>query len=115
MRFREISIVPFLGNEDGYLHDAFVSYAHADVEAIGNSPLKRWCQSFLEELRNEVVSELKQNQPESRLFDMFLDESNRPDAAVDPALPLSAQLLQAIHRSALLTRPIHRIEVDGAV
>jgi hypothetical protein len=99
---KEVWLVPFLENEGGYRHDAFVSYAHADVEAVGDSHLKHWCQSFAEELRKEVSAELKRKHPVSPLFEMFLDESKRPDAAIDPALSLSAQLAQAIERAALL-------------
>jgi hypothetical protein len=94
--------MPFVDTDDGYLHDVFVSYAHADVEAAGDSHIKRWCQQFSEELRKEIAAELRRKQPSSRIVSMFVDESARPDASVDPSLPLSEQLVQAIRGSALL-------------
>ncbi len=57
---------------------------------------------FIDELRKEIAAELVRKQPKSQIVSMFLDESTRPDAAVDPALPLSTQLDQAIRGSALL-------------
>src|SRR5215472_15295617 len=87
--------MPFLEHQDGYLHDVFVSYAHADVEAAGDSHIKRWCQQFGEELRKEIAAELRRDQPTSQIVSMFLDESARPDASIDPSLPLSGQLDQA--------------------
>jgi hypothetical protein len=94
--------MPFLGDQDGYLHDIFVSYAHADIEATGDSQLKRWCQLFAEELRKEIAAELRRKQPKSQIVSMFLDENPHPDASVDPSMPLSVQLDQAIRGSALL-------------
>ena len=92
----------FLENQGEYRYDAFVSYGHADVELVGDSHLKHWCQLFVDELRKEIAAELARKQPRSRIVSMFLDDSTRPDAAVDPALPLSTQLHDAIRGSALL-------------
>jgi hypothetical protein len=48
----------FLGVQGEYRYDAFVSYGHADVESVGDSHLKHWCQLFVDELRKEIAAEL---------------------------------------------------------
>lgn len=85
----------------GYLspdfdYDIFISYAHADFNQAGASPLKSWSQVFaaklVEELRLSLVADLA----------CFLDEHQQPGFGIDPTQSLTPQLETAIRKSGLL-------------
>lgn len=86
----------------GYLspdfdYDLFISYAHGDFDKAGSSPLKVWSQGFAAKLVEELRLSLEGEQ-----LVAFLDENSRPGFGIDPTRPLTDQLQQAIHGSALL-------------
>ncbi|MGZ8980478.1 MAG: hypothetical protein ACXW2D_06975, partial [Burkholderiaceae bacterium] len=78
-------------------YDLFISYAHGDFDKAGSSPLKVWSQGFAAKLVEELRLSLEGEQ-----LVAFLDENSRPGFGIDPTRPLTDQLQQAIHGSALL-------------
>ena len=81
-----------------FRHDVFVTYTHGDIDGDGQSPLRRWSQSFARELE----SELRTLPDFGPALKVFLDQHHRPGRGVDPMEPLSEQLKSEISDSALL-------------
>lgn len=84
----------FVGNP--FVHDIFVSYSHGDLEGDGNSPLKIWSQSFVEELRRELQFEI------DNAINLFLDQSERSDANLDRMAPVEEELKKSASSAAIL-------------
>ena len=80
----------------GYLHDVFVSYSHGDFDQAGTSLLKDWSTQFIELLNNNLSTVLCQ--PVS----IFLDDSKRPENAVNRLASLTNQFKEKIEKTALL-------------
>src|SRR5215510_8720758 len=78
--------------------DILISYSHGDTDQTGQSPLKAWSQQFA----RAFESELRQDVEFSDVR-IFLDESTRVEAAVDPTLPLTAQLRTTAQGACFLT------------
>lgn len=53
-------------------HDVFFSYAHADVDQVGDSETKAWCQRFANDLRQAL-----KHIPEFAQLSLYLDENPR--------------------------------------
>lgn len=81
-----------------YTTDILISYSHGDFDATGQSKLKTWAQLF----KRELEAELRQ-EPDFRNVAVFLDENPRVEQALDPAVPLTAQLKARVESAALLT------------
>lgn len=81
----------------GYAFDMFISYAHADVEGTGDSPLKIWTQQFYRRLLSTLQSfELD---PLPRIF---FDEAPRRENGLSRAGHIAPELVEAVAKSALL-------------
>lgn len=78
--------------------DILISYSHGDIDATGQSELKRWSQGFAAALE----SELRQDR-EFRDVAVFLDESRRSENAIDRTLPLTEQLRRKVKGAGLLS------------
>jgi hypothetical protein len=78
-------------------HDVFFSYAHADVDGVGSSATKVWCQQFAKDLRDALkfFDEFKD-------FSLYLDESPRQNERLDETAGLTPSLQNAAGSSALL-------------
>ncbi|HEX8654362.1 MAG TPA: toll/interleukin-1 receptor domain-containing protein [Allosphingosinicella sp.] len=75
----------------------FLSYAHADVDGGGDSPLKIWSQQFYRSLLSTLRSfELD---PLPRIF---LDEAPRQENGLNRAGHLAPELMDTVRQSALL-------------
>lgn len=79
-------------------YDLFVSYSHGDFDGDGQSLLKQWSQAFAKQLEEE----LKLSTELCHGLSIFLDEHQRPSRGVDPLLPLTTQLKDAIASSAMM-------------
>jgi hypothetical protein len=88
--------MPAYLEKHGYLHDVFVSYSHGDVDQAGDSLLKDWSVQFVDLLRKNLITVLRQ--PVS----IFLDDSKRHENALDRLASLTDQFKGKIERSALL-------------
>lgn len=75
----------------------FFSYAHADADGRGDSPLKSWSQQFHGALLAALHS--FQLDPLPRIF---LDESRRPENGLNRAAHLAPELIETVKASALL-------------
>lgn len=78
-------------------HDLFFSYAHADVEGVGGSATKAWCQKFAKDL-----SDTLKDFPEFAPLSLYLDESPRTGERLDETAELTPALKKAAGCSALL-------------
>jgi hypothetical protein len=86
-----------LSRKHGYEFDLFLSYAHADVDGTGESPLKTWSQQFYRSLLATLRS--FQLEPLPRIF---LDEAPRQENALNRAAHLGPELIETVGKSALL-------------
>ncbi len=80
-----------------FVHDVFVSYAHADVDNEGTSDIKDWCQDFA----NNIRSKLKMF-PDFKDISFYLDESERQGERLSATSEISSTLEEAASKSALL-------------
>jgi hypothetical protein len=78
-------------------HDVFFSYAHADVDRVGGSATKAWCQKFARDLRDAL-----RDFPEFAPLSLYLDESPREGERLDETAELTPSLKEAAGGSALL-------------
>jgi hypothetical protein len=78
-------------------HDVFFSYAHADVDGVGGSETKAWCQQFAKDLR-QALNRFDEFEPLS----LYLDESPRTGERLDETAELTPALRKAAGCSALL-------------
>ena len=81
-----------------FKHDVFVSYSHGDSAGTGNSRLQAWSEAFAEEL----TKELRVLPNGGAEFSIFLDNSGRPGAGIDPMEALTRQLQGEVAMSASL-------------
>ena len=80
-----------------FQYDAFISYAHGDVDRSGESLLKTWSLAVARELEAEL-----RTTPEWHNCSVFIDGSARPAHGLDSSDPLTQQLRNATTSSALL-------------
>ena len=78
-------------------HDIFFSYAHADVNQVGDAEIKAWCQKFASDLRQAL-----RRFPEFAPLSLYLDESPREAERLDETAELTPNLKKAAGASALL-------------
>ena len=78
-------------------HDVFFSYAHADVDRVGDAEIKAWCQQFANDLRQAL-----RRFPEFAMLSLYLDESPRQGERLDETAELTPSLKRAAGGSALL-------------
>jgi hypothetical protein len=77
-------------------HDVFFSYAHADVDGVGDAEIKTWCQKFANDLRQAL-----RRFPEFAPLSLYLDESPREGERLDETSELTPSLRAAAGASAL--------------
>jgi hypothetical protein len=78
-------------------HDVFFSYAHADVDRVGDAEIKAWSQKFASDLRQAL-----RRFPEFAPLSLYLDESPREGERLDETAELTPSLKKAAGASALL-------------
>jgi hypothetical protein len=78
-------------------HDVFFSYAHADVDRVGDAEIKAWSQKFASDLRQAL-----RRFPEFAPISLYLDESPRTAERLDEPAELTPSLKKAAGASALL-------------
>jgi hypothetical protein len=78
-------------------HDMFFSYAHADVDQVGDAEIKTWCQRFAKDLRHAL-----RRFPEFAVLSLYLDESPRKGERLDETAELTPSLKKAAGASVLL-------------
>jgi hypothetical protein len=78
-------------------HDVFFSYAHADVDRVGDAEIKAWCQKFASDLRQAL-----RRFPEFAPLSLYLDESPRTGERLDETAELTPSLKKAAGASAVL-------------
>jgi hypothetical protein len=78
-------------------HDVFFSYAHADVDRVGDAEIKAWCQRFANDLRQAL-----RRFPEFAPLSLYLDESPREAERLDETAELTPALRKAAGSAALL-------------
>jgi hypothetical protein len=78
-------------------HDVFFSYAHADVDQVGGSEIKEWCQRFAKDLRKAL-----KRFPEFAPVLVYWDESPREGERLDETAELTPALRKAAGGAALL-------------
>ena len=78
-------------------HDIFFSYAHADVDRVGDAEIKAWCQKFASDLRQAL-----RRFPEFAALSLYLDESPRTGERLDETAELTPSPAKAAGGSALL-------------
>jgi hypothetical protein len=78
-------------------HDVFFSYAHADVDQVGDAETKAWCQRFAKDLRLAL-----KRFPDFASLSLYLDKSPRAAERLDETAELTPSLRAAAGRTALL-------------
>jgi hypothetical protein len=78
--------------EPHFDHDVFVSYSRGDPTGVGDSPLKRWTESLIDKLREDIQS-----------VDIEFDQLHFwMDAQLDPTAPLTQELRDKVRTSGIL-------------
>lgn len=80
-----------------YDHDMFVSYAHADMDGSGRSPLKEWSLEF----KNELEQELRLIHGYNSVR-VYIDVNRDPDHGVDRSRNTERQITEAVKSSGVL-------------
>lgn len=78
--------------EPHFDHDVFVSYSRGDPTGVGDSPLKRWTETLIDKLREDIQS-----------VDTEFDQLRFwMDAQLDPTAPLTQELRDKVKSSGIL-------------